>query len=278
MQYKDDRVRLKHISIGVAYPGTARNAGVREAGHELIAFTDGGIELDKDWLKELSLVIAKDSAADVVYGNYAPRADTFFKQCLSMAIVPPPVNKGSGKTRPRFIASSLLKKTVWAAVGGFPDLRAAEDRIFMERIEKRGYVSKYSPNAHVIWNVPGDLKSAFRRFCSYSYHDLLAARTTDWHIPVLKMYAAALLFIMLGIFVSPFFILLPFIGFMLRVIRKMTVNRNEPYFRTLYVPAYFIITGFLIFLVDIAMFTGWVKHIKHILKHPECRGQKRHED
>src|SRR3989338_7903243 len=47
-KYKDDRLKVKLISVGPAYPGTARNAGVKESAHEFIAFTDGGIELDKD--------------------------------------------------------------------------------------------------------------------------------------------------------------------------------------------------------------------------------------
>lgn len=259
--YRDDRLHVKVLSIGPAYPGKARNAGVSEALYELIAFTDGGIELDKDWLKELSAFMSGKAVADIVYGNYAPRADTFFKQCLSMAIVPPPVFINGGRMRPRFIASSLLKRPVWQAVGGFPDYRAAEDRIFMERIEEQGYGSKFNPKATVIWDIPGDLKGVFRRFYSYSYHDLIAGRTRSWHQPVLRMYITALLCIGLALAVSPLFIVLPVIGFALRIIKKISINRIEPYFRLRYVPFYFIVTGFLIFLIDMAMFAGYIKYV-----------------
>ena len=270
-EHKDDKLSLKLISIGVAYPGTARNAGVKEAGHELIAFTDGGIELDKDWLKELSACMSGDAAADVVYGSYAPRADTFFKQCLSMAIVPPPAIIGGGRMRPRFIASSLLKRLVWQAVGGFPDYRAAEDRIFMERIEEQGYGSKFNPRATVIWDIPGDLKGVFRRFYSYSYHDLIAGRTSTWHMPVLRMYITALLCIWLAFAVLPLFIILPAAGFALRVIKKISMNRLEPYFRLRYTPLYFIVTGFLIFFIDMAMFAGC---IRYMLNSPPAAGRE----
>lgn len=269
-EHKDDRLRLKLISIGAAYPGTARNAGVSEASYEAIAFTDGGIELDKDWLKELSACMSGDTAADVVYGNYAPRADTFFKQCLSMAIVPPPAVISGGRMRPRFIASSLLKRPVWQAVGGFPDYRAAEDRIFMERIEEQGYVAKFNPKATVIWDIPGDLRGVFRRFHSYSYHDLIAGRTRGWHLPVLRMYMMALLCIGLAFTVSPLFIVLPVAGFALRVIRKISINRLEPYFRLRYAPLYFIVTGFLIFFIDMAMFAGC---IRYMLNSPPVAGR-----
>ena len=43
-------------------------------------------------------------------------------------------------TRPRFIASSLMKRSVWRSVGGFPeDLRSGEDLLFMDRMETAGF-------------------------------------------------------------------------------------------------------------------------------------------
>jgi glycosyltransferase involved in cell wall biosynthesis len=267
---RDAGLPVKVLSIGPAYPGTARNAGVKEASNDVIAFTDGGIELDKDWLKELSVSMSRGSAVDVVYGNYSPRADTFFKQCLAMATVPPPAPAGGGRMRSRFIASSLLKKPVWQAVGGFPDYRAAEDRIFMERIEGQGYALRFNPRATVLWDIPGNLQGVFGRFSGYSYHDLIAGRTIGWHIPVLKMYAAALACIGLGFAASPVFFALPIAGLALRTVKKIVINRGEPYFRTGYVPLYCIVAGFLIFFIDMAMFAGWLKYLLNG-RHPARR-------
>lgn len=253
--YKDSRLRTRVLSIGPAYPGTARNAGVKASSYELIAFTDGGIELDKDWLSELCKTMQNDVSADVVYGNYNPRTDTLFEECLALAVVPPL------KRRSRFIASSLLKKPVWQAIGGFPDLRAAEDRIFMEEIEKKAYRVRYNPNASVVWDIPCNLKSVFDRFSNYSYHDLKAGRTRDWHIPVLKMYLSALVCIYLGLSLSPIFFWLMPPAFTFRVARKILINKDEPYFNLRFMPVYFIITGFLILFVDAAMLAGWVRYL-----------------
>jgi len=249
---------IRIISVGPAYPGKARNIGAKEAKYEFIAFTDGGIELDTEWLEELSSLMGKDTSIDVVYGNYIPRTDTFFKKCLALAFVPPMGSKG---IRPRFLASSLLKKSVWEKVGGFPDFRAAEDRIFMERIEEKGFKTVRNPRSFVIWDIPDSVKKVFKRFYSYSYHDLIAKRTQDWHLPVMKMYLIALFFIFLGMAVSPFFLLFPVLGFLLRVVHKISINKDEPYLKLEYIPLYLVTSGFLIFLIDIAMFAGWIRYI-----------------
>ena len=259
--YKDDRIELKVVSIGPAYPGVARNAGVKAARYEFIAFTDGGIELDRDWLRELASLMEKKSALDIVYGGYAPKTDTLFKECLALAVVPPRAFLGGGLMRSRFIASTLLKRSAWGAVGGFKDLRAAEDKIFMEDIEKKGFKFTHNPRALVVWDIPPDLKGVFRRFCDYSYHDLKAVRSRTWHAPVLKMYIAALIFVLLGVFVTPVFIFLVLGAFALRVIRKISVNRNEPYFSLRHVPEYVFLTAFLVIFIDMAMFAGWIRYL-----------------
>ena len=261
-RHKDDRLRLKMITVKAAYPGTARNLGVEAAEGGTIAFTDAGIELDDDWLGELSRVVEEDASVDVVYGSYSPRADTFFKECFSIAFVEPARRLGLEKGRTHFIASSLLKKSVWQDVGGFPDFRAAEDRIFMQRIAQEGrYRIRHNPKARVIWDIPGTPMKAFMRFFNYSYHDLRAGRAADWHLGVLKMYLVASSFVFLGIFAAPAFFLAPFIGLALRSGGKTIANRDEPYFRRSRAPSYLVCVSLLILLIDLAMFAGWFKYI-----------------
>ncbi len=260
--YKFEGLDAKVLSIGPAYPGIARNEGVRRARHEMIAFTDGGIELDKDWLKELSRKFKDMGDCDVVYGYYLPRADTLFKKCLSMAIVAPARMTNEGKSRSRFIASSMMKKSAWDGAGKFPDLRAAEDRVFMESLEKKGYKTAYNPKAAVTWDIPSDYAGVFKRFSDYSYHDLLARRFRDWHIPVLRMYLMAGFILSLGAFVSSVFYFLIPAGLFARVAKKILINRREQYFRMAELPAYFVLTGILIVLIDAACLAGWVRFTK----------------
>jgi glycosyltransferase involved in cell wall biosynthesis len=252
--YDDKRFAIKVFSIGDAYPGTARNKGVMESRFEFIAFTDAGIELDKDWLNALTSAIGEDGQFDIVYGAYMPKADTFFKQCAALAFVPP------SSERTPFIASSLLKKSVWQAVGGFPDLRAAEDRIFMEKAEKKGFRICRNPDAMAIWQIPADIGEVYKRFYNYSYHDLLAGRWDDWHLPVLRMYVASAVFVILGAVLSPFFLLVPLLGLMLRTVKRIYINRKEPCFNSRLIPAYLVLTGCVILAIDMAMFAGWLRY------------------
>lgn len=258
--HADGHLAVRVLSIGPAYPGTARNAGVRAARHEVIAFTDGGIELDKDWLRELSAAMDGDAPPDVVYGAYVPRTDTFFKECLAIAVVPPARPVAGGRMRPRFIASSLLRKSVWQDLGGFPDLRAGEDRIFMEQIGQGKYRVAYSPRAYVTWDVPGTVPAVFNRFSQYSYHDLRSGRTGDWHRPVARMYLAAAVFLACAVFVTPWWALVPCAALAARAAKKVFINRNEPYVRRALAPLYLACAAFLIVLVDVAMFAGCVRY------------------
>lgn len=252
--FKRHGFTAKLISIGQAYPGRARNAGVRESGYDVIAFTDAGIELDREWLKELAAVMEKDPSVDVVYGSYAPRSDTVFKVCFALAVVPPAEKRSS------FIASSLLKRTVWERVGGFPDFRAGEDRIFMERISKNGFKTAFNAKAAVTWDVPEGLRRTLGRFYLYSYHDLKAGRGRDWHVPVLKMYLVAALLAVLGVACLPVLLVVPAVGFFARVAKKIYVNRRESYFRISMIPVYSVMVAIIILTVDLAMFAGSARY------------------
>ncbi len=91
------------------------------------------------------------------------------------------------------------KKKVWEDVGGFPDFRAAEDKIFMKRIERNGYKIGYAPGATVYWEIPSDFRSTFKRFNEFSYHDIIAGRAKDWHYPVIRILLVSVLTITIDI-------------------------------------------------------------------------------
>ena len=191
-------IRTEH-----AYPGRGSNLAIANASYNLIAMTDAGIKPDRSWLENLSDRFDSDASLDVVYGTYEPVTDTFFKECLAIVCVAKKRLINSVMARSHFIASSMMHKRVWGAAGGFPDLRSAEDRIFMERIEKSGARIGFAPGAKVSWDIPGDLKTAFRRFSLYSTHDIAAGRWKDWHRPVLIMYMGGAVMALSGTLFSP---------------------------------------------------------------------------
>ena len=55
---------------------------------EWIAFIDGGISPESDWLERLSRSAVFDSQIDVIYGSFEPVVDSFFEECAAIAYVP----------------------------------------------------------------------------------------------------------------------------------------------------------------------------------------------
>jgi glycosyltransferase involved in cell wall biosynthesis len=259
--FADNRFKTCLVKAGEVNPGTARNLGAEKAAHEILAFTDGGIELDKDWLMELSGTMERSPDTDVVYGHYTPRTDTLFRECLALAMMQPLVMVGGRRMRIRSIASSLMKRSVWRSAGGFPGWRAGEDRAFMEAVDRGNFKIDYNPAAVMVWDIPGDLHGMLKRFSSYSYHNAASGRTAGWHKPVLRMYIAALVLTMLGIFVSPAFFIALALFAALRTSKKVFAGRHETFFRSRRIPAYLVITGGLMLFIDMAMFVGWAGYM-----------------
>jgi glycosyltransferase involved in cell wall biosynthesis len=224
------RVSLRIIEAGRIYPGVARNTGAAASKLEWIAFTDGGIVLERDWLAGLAAAIGEGTA--VVYGSYEPVCDSFFKQCAAVAYVP---GKRPEGIRGPSVASCLVRRSAFEAVGGFPPYRAAEDLIFINRLQHQG-------------------------FAAYSYHNLVAGWGRHWHLGLAKLYGllglATAVAVLVGLslltgLLLPFF----FIG---RAIKAAWVKRGSFDFRTLTAGRVLGAAGVLV-IVDAATLCGYLR-------------------
>lgn len=248
----DNRFRV--IEAGDATPGRGRNVGTENARGEWIAYTDAGIELSDDWLEKLAAKAAENPEIDIVYGNYAPIHDSYFEKIAALAYVAP---QNAAAHRDKSIASSLLKKKVWAAVGGFPDWRASEDLMFMEAAEKKDFRHVFAPEALIYWKLQPNLTSTFRKFVLYSKHNALAGRQWDWHYGVLKQYLAATPFAALAVFHGWWWLAVIVLWLFARTSKKMLTHRREFGAETLFNPLIFFGVMFLILVIDLATFVGW---------------------
>jgi glycosyltransferase involved in cell wall biosynthesis len=254
---RDPTFRL--IKARQALPGQGRNIAVANAFHDWIAFTDAGIRLEPDWLQQLIAVAESDGESGIVCGNFEPVTDSFFKQCAVIAYVPDKIVRDGELVRHPFIASSLVRRDVWHAAGGFPDLRAAEDLIFFEEIEKKGFKFKWAPRATVHWDVQPDLSSTFRRFFLYSCVNVWAKRQRYWHYGVLRWYALALPFLVLAVWKSAWWLLLPLAGLCARVGSRIWHNRAGHSPGWMMNPLRFGYVMLITLVLDGATFAGWIK-------------------
>ena len=226
-EYIRNGAPVRLIRAGAALPGRGRNLGAAQASHEWIGFTDAGIRLAHNWLETLIARAQSDDSIDVVYGSWQPVTNTFFKQCAAIAYVPPPSHNGA---RPRFIASTLLRREAWQKVKGFPeDLRSAEDLIFMDRVENAGYRHVFEPRAQVHWDLRPTLWSTFKRFIVYSRNNIRAGLFRQWQSTILFRYGVLALIIIAALIIEPRWIWFPIAAWLLMLAARaaVSIRRNR---------------------------------------------------
>ena len=192
---------IRLISEVAALPGRGRNLAAAQAGSEWLAFIDAGTIPENNWLESLAQAIRNET--DVVYGTYEPVTDTRFKVCAVIAYVAPPYEFEGRQTRPCSIVSALMKRTVWKAVGGFPEhLRSAEDLLFMRKIDSAGFQIARAPNALVHWQVEATAWGTFKRFVRYARSNMRAGLWLQWQAPLFRRYGLLLLSLVPAFFVG----------------------------------------------------------------------------
>ena|SRR5688572_10404795 len=230
--YKRRGLPIHLIRAGAALPGRGRNLAAALARSEWLAFTDGGIRLASTWLEHLVNKAKANESTDIVYGSVEPVTSTFFTECAAIAYVPPPKPQDDDViARPRFIASSLVRRAAWAKVNGFPEnLRSAEDLLFMDQLEKAGYRVVFEPRALVYWRLRSSLKSTFKRFLVYSLNNMRAGLFNQWQARILFRYLMLLLIFVASLIIKPGWFWLAFALWGLMLIARSIVsiwrNRN----------------------------------------------------
>lgn len=248
----------KLIKIGRATPGRGRNVGVENSLCEWVAFTDAGIILHERWLAELVKTVEADSTVDAVYGNLSPVINSFFEKIATFAYVAPLRRDG---IRTKFIASSLVRREVWQKIGGFPDLRAAEDLMFMESIDEAGFKTALAPSAMVYWQLRPTLETTFKKFVLYSKHNVWINRQWDWHYGVARQYLLLIPFMTLIFLHSAWWLVVAAGWISARTAKAILRHRYEFGWQTIFNPFFFFGTMFLILTIDLATFIGWIQAI-----------------
>jgi len=253
---KNSKIKLNKQSE--ASPGKGRNIGIENAQNEWIALTDAGIKLEKTWLENLVKTANDSPEAEIVYGNFSPIQDSLFVKCAAISYVPV-LRKDS--IRGKSVASMLLKKKVWESVGGFPDLRAAEDLMFMESVEEQGFKAAFAPHAHIYWELRPNFIGTFQKFKLYSKHNIWAGRAWAWHYGIVRKYLMVLPFIVLAIFHSWWWILGVPAWLAARTAKRILAHRFEFGLKSLFNPLIFGGVALLVLTIDAATFVGWAEAI-----------------
>ena len=245
------------IEAGPATPGRGRNVGFEAASTAWVALTDAGVDLDPHWLDRLTRMVAADPDVEIVYGHYEPAIDGFFTACAALAYVAPAGSTGQGPMRPPFIASCLVTRDLWARAGGFPDLRAAEDMLFLRRVRELGARVALAPEAIATWDLQPDLRRTFRRFRTYSKVNVRIGEERSWHYGVARMYLAAAPFVLLGAARRRSWLFVPLMGLVARAGRSVSERREGRGLLWATNPLRVGSVAAILLTIDAATFAGW---------------------
>jgi len=168
---KDYSLKESRLKVVVAEGNISlgRNAAIRRASGEIIAVTDAGAHVCRDWLKYL--VESFNGDGDVACGFFAPVADSIYEKSLASVTVPIESEIEPEKFLPSSRSVAFLKSS-WEEVGGYPEwLPICEDLVFDLKLRKRRYKFNFTPKAVAFWRPRPTVQKFFRQYFLYARGD-----------------------------------------------------------------------------------------------------------
>jgi glycosyltransferase involved in cell wall biosynthesis len=147
-----------------------RNEAIKNSSGEIIACSDVGCILGRDWVKNI-IEPFRNSKVDVVAGYYKPIVKNIFEKCLSTytCVMEDKLNSDVFLPSSRSIG---FKKSVWKTVGGYPEhLDTCEDLVFAKKLKDKDYNFFLAKNAVVYWPQRKTFGAAFYQFYNYAKGD-----------------------------------------------------------------------------------------------------------
>jgi cellulose synthase/poly-beta-1,6-N-acetylglucosamine synthase-like glycosyltransferase len=172
--------------------GRGRNIAIEKSKNEIIACTDAGCILDKNWLKEITKPFTKKDV-DVVVGIYKPYYTNNFEYFQGLLVVKEP-EKIFGIPSRMSIRSMAFKKECWERVGKLPEIYGGDDTLFNIKLKEAGCRFYFAKKAVVYWRMRKNLKSFAKQFFKYAKGDV-------YHGNIFKMKRVLYPFILLNFFI-----------------------------------------------------------------------------
>jgi glycosyltransferase involved in cell wall biosynthesis len=260
-RWADRNPSWRVVETGRATPGRGRNVGIEATSAPWIALADAGMILDEHWLARLIAAARADPDAGVVYGHVEPAHGGFVTRSAVLAYVAPPRLLEHGPVRDGSIACCLLRRDAWVRAGGFPDLRAAEDGIFMRKLVELGVHAAVAPEARVVWQLAPTLRSTFRRFRLYSRVNVDAGQQAYWHHGVARQWLAASPFLVAGLR-RRWLVAVPVLALTVRAGRSVARRREGRSLSYVANPARLAGVGAVLLTCDLATFAGWIDAVR----------------
>ena len=173
-----------------------RNAAIEAAHGPIIASTDAGVRLEKDWLANLTAPFSQGDPPAVVSGFFVPDPRSAFELALGAVTLPlrEEIDPGSFYPSSRSVA---FRREAWKSVGGYPEwLDYCEDLIFDLSLLDAGYCFRFAPEALVHFRPRQSLGAFFKQYYRYARGD---GKADLWRLRHLVRYCTYLVAVPSGV-------------------------------------------------------------------------------
>lgn len=180
---KNKRIKLI-IARGTSI-AAGRNIGISNSVSGIIAMTDAGCVIDKNWLINITKPFSIRPEIGIVTGSYRMTGKSLLQEAVKAYLGTPFKLATSSNFLPS-ARSIAFRKSIWEKVGGFSeDLElAGEDTLFNYQAKKKGIKFYFAKKAVVDWEIPSGLGEIFKKLYFYAKGD---AQTGIWWHPEKKL-------------------------------------------------------------------------------------------
>jgi polysaccharide pyruvyl transferase CsaB len=169
---KTTTLNLKLFSKSGLTIAMRRNLGAEMASHPIIAMTDFGCSVRRDWLEKMMIPFEHSAQIEVVAGWYQATGKTRLGEWAKNELIPTirDIHPQSFLPACRSIA---FKKSTWEKVGGFAEwlTKTGEDTLFDLHLKRKARRWAFVPEAQVIWHAPDTLKGIWNKLSSWTVGD-----------------------------------------------------------------------------------------------------------
>ncbi len=148
----------------------ARNVGLEHAAGEIVAYTDGDVRVDPDWLTHLVRPFLTSDVAGAGGPNLVPADDPPMAQCIARAPGSPTQVMLDDRIAEHVPGCNMaFRRDTLLAVGGFNPiyLRAGDDVDICWRLQARGWKIGFAPSALVWHRHRASLRAYWRQQVGY---------------------------------------------------------------------------------------------------------------
>lgn len=163
------KIRFKFL-VKKGNRAVGRNEAIGKASNEIIACSDAGCILDKNWLKNIVKPF-NDPKVDLVAGYYKGFPKSIFEKCLIPYVLVMP-DRVIGNSFLPASRSMAFKKSIWKKAGRFPEEYSNnEDYVFARNLKKICANMIFEKGAIVYWKPRNNIKDAFIMFYRFAKGD-----------------------------------------------------------------------------------------------------------